>query len=129
MFLNHSKKKILKYSKNINLKASKKSFFYNLSWSAFDIIGTKVVSVFVQLILSRILVPEDFGLIAMISILIGFSELLIDGGLGQSLIRAKEVTKIDYSTVFIFNIFVGIFFYLIIFFLLNLLLNFIQLIN
>ena len=37
---------------------------------------------------------------------IGFSELLIDGGLGQSLIRAKEVTKIDYSTVFIFNIFV-----------------------
>lgn len=93
-----------------------KNFLNGLSWSAFDIIGTKVVSVFVQLILSRILVPEDFGLIAMISILIGFSELLIDGGLGQSLIRAKEVTKFDYSTVFIFNICVGIFFYLVIFF-------------
>ncbi|MDC0561218.1 lipopolysaccharide biosynthesis protein [Bacteroidia bacterium] len=92
------------------------NFLNGLSWSSLDIIGTKVLSLLVQLALSRILVPDDFGLIAMISILIGFSELIIDGGLSQSLIRKKNATKVDYSTVFIFNILIAIIIYLAVYF-------------
>lgn len=105
----------MKETRAPNKNKIKRSFAYNLSWNAFDVVGTKFVSVLVQLVLSRILVPEDFGTIAMISILIGFSELIIDGGLGQSLIRTKKPTSIDYSTVFIFNLIVAFLIYSIIF--------------
>ena len=59
--------------------------------------------------------PEDFGVIAMIGVLMALSNSLVDSGLASSLIRSKDVGDNDYSTVFYFNLLVSIFLYLIIY--------------
>src|SRR5690606_41515135 len=70
----------------------------------------------VQIILARLLMPEEFGLIAMLAVFIALGQTLMDGGMTTSLIRTKKVDKLDYSTVFVSNIGVSLFIYLILFF-------------
>lgn len=58
--------------------------------------------------------PDEFGLIGMITIFISVSQVFVDSGLSQSLIRKQNCTTIDYSTVFWVNLVIGIVCYLII---------------
>lgn len=69
-----------------------------------------------MIIMARILTPEDYGLIGMLTIFIAVSQSLIDSGFSQALIRKQDRSEIDNSTVFYFNIGVGIILYLILFF-------------
>lgn len=85
-------------------------------WSFVDTIAGQGVTFIVGLILARLLSPYDFGLIGMLGIFMAISETFVYSGLGNALIRKKECTQNDYSTVFIFNLIVGILFYLILFF-------------
>jgi O-antigen/teichoic acid export membrane protein len=71
----------------------------------------------VNLILARLLLPEDFGTIALFNIVINVAIVLINGGLSSSLIRAQNVDNRDLSTVFWFNIVVS--FYLLSYFYIN----------
>ena len=61
-----------------------------------------------SIILARLLHPSDYGIIAMLSILIALSSTIVDSGFGGSLVFYKDVTKRDYSTVFWINIFISI---------------------
>ena len=70
----------------------------------------------VMIIMARILNPEDYGLVGMLTIFIAVSQSLIDSGFSQALIRKQDRSEIDNSTVFYFNIVVGIILYLILFF-------------
>jgi O-antigen/teichoic acid export membrane protein len=54
---------------------------------------------FVSIILARLLAPEDFGLIAIISFFINFGNALVESGLNQSLLRMQNPDEYDYSTV------------------------------
>lgn len=65
----------------------------------------------VNLILARLLMPEDFGYIGMLAIFIAVSQILIDGGFGAALIQKKEPTQTDYSTVFYWNLLFSIILY------------------
>lgn len=85
-------------------------------WSFVDTIAGQGVTFIVGLILARLLSPYDFGLIGMLGIFMAISETFVYSGLGNALIRKKECTPNDYSTVFIFNLIVGVLFYLILFF-------------
>ncbi len=67
------------------------------------------------IVLGRILLPEDFGLIGMISIFIAFSTMLVDSGMGASLFRKEKVEEIEYSTLFIYNLAISIFIYVILY--------------
>jgi len=69
----------------------------------------------VGIILARLLTPKEFGLIGMLTIFIAISQLLIDSGFSQALIRKKNCTQQDYSTVFYFNIVFGFFLYVLLF--------------
>lgn len=73
-------------------------------WASIDRIGTMAVQFVVNLILARLLMPEDFGYIGMLAIFIAVSQILIDGGFGAALIQKKEPTQTDYSTVFYWNL-------------------------
>lgn len=73
-------------------------------WTFAQHFGSQIVSFGISIILARILLPEEFGLIAMINILMGVGTLLYDGGLANSLIRTKEADQEDFSTVFYFNL-------------------------
>ncbi len=77
-----------------------------------------------MIIMARILTPEDYGLVGMLAIFIAISQSLIDSGFSQALIRKQDRSEIDNSTVFYFNIGVGLILYFILFFSAPLIANF-----
>lgn len=87
----------------------------NLAWRFFERIGTQGISFLVSIILARILVPEDFGIIALIMIFIAILNVFVDSGLSTALIQKIDIDDLDYSTVFYFNLFVCILLYIVIF--------------
>ena len=87
-----------------------------LFWSFIDTLGGQGISFIVGIILARLLSPREFGLIGMIAVFIAISESFINSGFSSALIRKKDCTDTDYSTVFYFNLVVGVLFFFIIFF-------------
>jgi teichuronic acid exporter len=87
-----------------------------LLWSFIDNFSKLGLTFVIGIILARLLDPREFGLIGMITIFIALSQSLVDSGFTQALIRKKDCTQADYSTVFYFNLFVGIILYTVLFF-------------
>lgn len=85
-------------------------------WSIIDSFAGNGIQFIVGIILARILSPREFGLIGMLTIFIALSQSFIDSGFTNALIRKKDCTQTDYSTVFYFNFVIGIIFYFILFF-------------
>lgn len=85
-------------------------------WTTIQRFSVQFINLFVQIILARLLMPEDFGLIAMIQIVITLGQTLIDSGMTSSLIRTKDPDERDYSTVFYTNLVASIIIYAIVFF-------------
>ena len=85
-------------------------------WVFIQQFSNQAVTFIISVILARLLMPSDFGLIGMVAVFMSVSQILLNSGLTQSLIRESEPTQSDYSTVFYFNIGVGIVLYIILFF-------------
>lgn len=85
-------------------------------WVFLDQVGGQLIGFLVSIVLARILVPSDFGLIAMTTLFVNIGNTLMDSGLTMSLIRSKENKQIDYATVFYINISVGILIYFLLYF-------------
>ena len=75
-----------------------------LFWSLIDNVANLGVQFVVGILLARILSPEEFGLIGMLTIFIAVSQSFINSGFNSALIRKKDCTQNDYSTVFFFNL-------------------------
>jgi teichuronic acid exporter len=84
-------------------------------WSFIDNVGKYGGQFIIGIILTRLLTPEDFGLIGMITIFIVIGQSLTNSGFGQALIQKKNADNTDFSTVFYFNILASSTIYLIIF--------------
>lgn len=80
-------------------------------WSAIDKMSFQIVQFIVGLIIARFVLPEEYGLIAMLNIILAISQTFIEGGFSNALVHKKDVSEIDFSTVFYFNIVVSVFFY------------------
>ena len=89
----------------IRIKKSKSKSAY--LWSGAEVVLRQGMQFFVTIALTRILVPEDFGLIAMLNVVISLANIFIEAGLSSALIQRKNPTPEDESTVFIFNIAMG----------------------
>jgi len=85
-------------------------------WSFIDTFAGQGIQFIVGIVLARILSPREFGLIGMITIFIAISQSFIDSGFSTALIRKKDCTQHDYSTVFYFNLSIGIIMFFILFF-------------
>lgn len=85
-------------------------------WSSVGRLGTMMVNFVSNLVLARLLMPEDFGCIAMLYVFIAISGIFVNGGLGSALIQRKNPTHIDYTTVFYWNLAFSVLFYFILFF-------------
>lgn len=70
--------------------------------------GVMIISFCANLVLARLLTPDDYGVIGMLLIFISVSNTFIDGGFGTALIQKKEPTQEDYSTIFFWNIFISV---------------------
>lgn len=77
-------------------------------WSFADSILGQGVMFLVGLVLARLLTPEDYGLLAYLTILISVSNSFVDSGFSNALIRKQDVKDIDYNTTFIANLLVSI---------------------
>ena len=84
-------------------------------WSAIDRFGVVLLQFVINLVLARLLTPNDFGLVGMILIFVVVSQTLIDSGFGSALIQKLHPTQTDYSTVFWWNLMFSIFLYAIIY--------------
>ncbi len=86
-----------------------------VGWSFVDNIANQGVTFLVGLILARILTPAEFGILGMITIFIAISNSIVDSGFSNALIRKQDAKRIDYNTVFLFNIGISILFYLLLY--------------
>ncbi|NJM79342.1 MAG: oligosaccharide flippase family protein [Flavobacterium sp.] len=97
-----------------------------LFWSFAQQVINQVISFGISIILARLLLPKDFGVIGMIYVFMTFGNLLLDAGMSLSLIRTQNIKDIDYNTVFVSNILIAIFLFLSLFFLASLHCSFLQ---
>ena len=80
-------------------------------WSATGNFSSLGIEFIVGFVLARLLSPVEFGLIGTITVVIVLSEVFINSGFIQAIIRKQNCTQKDYSTVFFFNFFIGVLFF------------------
>ncbi len=76
----------------------------NFLWRLAERMGAKAVEFIVSIVLARLLAPEVYGTIALVTVFITILQVFVDGGLGNALIQKKDADSTDFSTVFFFNI-------------------------
>lgn len=86
-------------------------------WGMIDNLAGTGINFVVGLILARFLGPEVYGTIGVALIFVALSNVLIDGGFSNALIRSREVHERDYNTVFVINVSAGVGIYVLSFFL------------
>jgi O-antigen/teichoic acid export membrane protein len=82
-----------------------------VKWLAMGRIGGRVLEFAFGIILARLLVPADFGMVVTVSALTGFVGLIASGGMGQALVRAKAVDEHDFDAVFTLQLALGVVIY------------------
>lgn len=77
-------------------------------WDLLGKIGSHASSIIVTIVLARLLEPADFGLIAIVMVIVSLATIFSDVGLGGALIQRKKLHSAHYSSVFFFNILAGL---------------------
>jgi O-antigen/teichoic acid export membrane protein len=93
----------------------KKQALSGVFWSSIQMFSSQGIGFVVSIILARLLLPAEFGLIALLGLFMGLGTALINSGLTQSLIRTQDADEDDFSTVFFFNLIGSVLIYAIIF--------------
>lgn len=86
------------------MEVTKRNFFTNVLWRFLERIGAQTVSFIVSIILARLIAPEYYGKIALITVFTAILQVFVDSGLGNALIQKKDADDLDFSTVFFTNI-------------------------
>ena len=76
----------------------------NLFWKLLERFGVQGVQFFVSIILARLLLPSDYGLLTLVLIFITIANVFVQSGLNTSLIQKKVVDSVDYSSVFFLSL-------------------------
>jgi teichuronic acid exporter len=96
---------------NLKTKAAKSIF-----WSAAEKLSLSGIGFFFNIYLARILFPADFGIFAIMRIIISLGQMIMDSGLTVSIIQKKDAIEKDYSTIFFASLFMGTLFFIMLFF-------------
>lgn len=86
-------------------------------WNGISQLGQSGIQFLSTVILARLLTPDDFGIIGLTTIFITLGSMMVDSEMGAALLRKRKVTKIDYSTLFFYNLIVSLIIYILLFFL------------
>lgn len=84
-------------------------------WKFMEKAGMQIAQFIIQLILARLLLPEDYGLIGLLNIFILVSDVFIQQGFTTGLIQKKRADELDFSSVFYVNIIMALFIYFILY--------------
>lgn len=93
----------------------KKQTFNGVAWRILETGGTQVIQLMISIVLARLIMPEQFAAIAMLSIFLAVAGQFINSGFSTALMRKNNRTQVDCSTVFYFNIVISIVSYLILY--------------
>lgn len=85
-------------------------------WSAVERFSVQGIQFVLTIIIARLVLPSDYGLIAMLNIFLAIAQVFVDSGFSNALIQKKDRTETDFSTVFYFNIFISVISYLLLYF-------------
>lgn len=88
----------------------------NFIWRLAERCGAQLVTFIVSIILARILSPDDYGTVALITVFTSIMQVFVDSGLGTALVQKKTADELDFSSVFYFNFVVCIILYAVMFF-------------
>lgn len=94
---------------------TRKNVLSGLVWKLLERGGDQVIQFVIQLMLARLLLPEDYGLIALIAIFIALANVFIQTGFTTALIQAKEIDELDYASAFYFSSFLTVLLYVLLF--------------
>lgn len=95
---------------------NKKRIVNNFFWRFLERISAQGITFIVSVVLARLLNPDIYGTVALVTAIITILNVLVDSGLGVSLIQKKDADDIDFSTVFWFNMTLCSVFYVLMFF-------------
>jgi len=84
-----------------------------VTWTLIERFGIYGMKFILGIILARLLMPKDFGLIGIITVFFIVSHVFIESGFGHAYIQKKEADEVDASTIFYFNLFVSFFLYIV----------------
>lgn len=79
----------------------------------YSVMGVQLI---VQIVIARILNPEDYGIVAMMSVFIAIATVFVQNGFSMAIVQKKEADERDYGTALFINLLIGLFLYFLIFF-------------
>ncbi len=94
---------------------SKSNTIGNMLWRFAERCGAQGVAFVVSLVLARLLAPEVYGTVALVTVVTSILNVFVDSGLGTALIQKKDADELDFSTVFYFNVCLCLFLYALLF--------------
>lgn len=100
---------------DVELNSIKEKTVSGFFWSALEKVGAQGVSLIVGIILARILCPDDYSVVSIVTIFFAFCNVFITSGLSTALLQKKEIDEIDVASVFYANLIIAFFLYTIIF--------------
>ena len=103
---------------------TKAKFIKGSLWKILETLSLKGVTFIVSIILSRLVMPEEFGLLGLTTIFLSFAGIFVEGGFGTALVRKKELDDKDYTSVLVTSFAIAVFFYIVFFFCAPLIANF-----
>lgn len=95
------------HRKKLETNSLKSRTLYALYWSFLERIGQQGIQFIISIILARLLLPAEFGLIGMLTIFMALAQSFIDSGFGQALIQKQGISHVDECSIFYFNVLVG----------------------
>ncbi len=84
----------------------------SVMWKFVEKLAAQIVHFVVSIVLARLLVPDDYGIIALVSVFITICNKLVISGFATSLIQKKDADNLDFSTVFYFSCTVAVVLYI-----------------
>ena len=84
-------------------------------WSVLERLSNQLVGFIIGIVLARLLTPNDYGIVGLTTIFMAISNVFVDSGFGNALIRKKNCSEEDLSTAFYFNVTIGLVVYLFLF--------------
>lgn len=93
-----------------------KGILSGVKWTIFSSIFLAVLQIVQLVVIARVISKEDFGVVSIVIVFIGFLQIFMDAGISNAVIHAKKISKIEVSSLFWLNIFIATFLMLVIYF-------------
>jgi len=100
----------------ISDKTAKEKVFSGVFWKFSERILAQGISFIVSVVLARILMPEDYGMVAMVTIFIALADVFVSTGFSTALIQKKDASETDFSTLFYCSFMLSLIIYAVLFF-------------